>query len=78
MAANSTSGVSTQPSSSLSSHSANTEATCWNWASVVEETLKTGTPNTVVYFGKLEKGLVFRVQVTLSTDVEMKDNNYKI
>ena len=41
---------------------------------VVEEAAKTGTPNTVVYFGRLETGLVFRVQVTLvppePTDVE--------
>ena len=58
-------GLSTQPSPSLSSHSASTEAACWNLASVVELEANTGTPNTVVYFGRLETGLVFRVQVTL-------------
>ena len=61
----------------MSSQAASTEAVCWNWAAVVEEDAKTGTPNTVVYFGRLETGLVFRVQVTLvplePTDVEIKE-----
>ena len=62
-------GLSTQPSPSLSSQAASTEAACWNWSEVVELAANTGTPNTVVYFGRLETLLFFRGQVTLVVGV---------
>ena len=40
---------------------------------VVEAEARTGTPNTVVYFGSSLTGLVFNFQVTCSDKVEETD-----